>query len=162
MATISEIVESGEVRNTGNLGTSHSSSCSIVIEPSTTCRILSLKSEEITSMPHVSRQDQTPVEWITHEIIRQYFNNSQIFDQVQSGQLDAITKRSSHPENPPAGEPVCTRSQIVYYYTKDGKPVAIVHQYLRPDGTIGASGRPDPKRLFLADRIISVRSKPPD
>jgi hypothetical protein len=47
----------------------------------------------------------------------------------------------------------------VYYYTQDGNPIAVVHQYLRPDGTIGASGRPDPKRLFLEDRILAVRSR---
>ena len=29
------------------------------------------------------------------------------------------------------------------------KNVAGVHQYLRRDGTIGASGRPDPKELFV-------------
>lgn len=107
---------------------------------------------------------QKPVEWVTTDIIREHFNRSQIFEQAQSGQLVTWAKRDSHPENPPAGEPVCTRSQIVYYYTKDKEPepVAIAHQYLRPDGTIGASGLPDPKRLFLPDRIISVRFGRPD
>jgi hypothetical protein len=102
---------------------------------------------------------QKPVEWVTPDIIREHFNRSQIFEQAQSGQIVTWAKRDSHPENPPPGEPVCTRSQIVYYYTQDNAPIAIVHQYLRPDGTLGGSGLPDPKRLFLPDRIISVRSK---
>ena len=111
-------------------------------------------------MPH--SQSQKPVHWVTSDIIRQHFNNGQILEKVKSGELITYTKRNSHPSNPPAGEPVCTRSQIVYYYTQKGTPVAIVHQYLRPDGTIGGSGLPDPKRLFLHDRIISVRSTQSD
>ena len=100
-----------------------------------------------------------PVEWVSREIIRQHFNNGQFYDQVKSGRLVAHLNRSSHPDKPPAGEPVCTWSQIVYYYTPNGDPVAIVHQYLRPDGALGGSGLPDPKRLFLQDRVLSVRSE---
>jgi hypothetical protein len=37
---------------------------------------------------------------------------------------------------------------MVSYLDSDGNEVARVHQYLRPDGTIGASGKPDPKRLL--------------
>lgn len=112
-------------------------------------------------MPHSKKRK--PVEWVTPDIIREHFNRSQIIDQVRAGQLDTITKRSSHRAPPPPSEPFCTQSQILYYYTKEGTPVAVVHQYLRPDGTIGGSGLPDPKRLFLKDRIISVRSnKQPD
>jgi hypothetical protein len=105
-------------------------------------------------------RDQKPIEWVTEDIIRQIFNNRQLYAQVQAGHLVAYVKRSSHPKVPPVGEPVCTWSQIVYYYTPEGEPAAIVHQYFRPDGTLGASGLPDPKRLFLKDRIISVRSQP--
>jgi hypothetical protein len=107
-------------------------------------------------------QDPLPVEWVTNDIIRQYFNDSQILERVKSGQIVPITKRSSHCTHPPAGHPVCTKSQIIYYYTQEGNPVAIVHQYLCPDGKVGGSGLPDPKRLFLQDRIISVRSGRPD
>lgn len=92
-------------------------------------------------MPHSQSKS---VEWVSNDIIRQHFNDSQILDKIKSGELKAVTKRSSHPSTPPASEPVCTRSQIVYYYTQDDKPIAIVHQYLRPDGTIGGSGLPDP------------------
>jgi hypothetical protein len=34
-------------------------------------------------------------------------------------------------------------------YRIDGEPVAIVHQYLLPDGRLGASGRPDPKQVIV-------------
>jgi hypothetical protein len=34
--------------------------------------------------------------------------------------------------------------------------VAVMHQYLRPDGTIGASGQPDPKRLVVEGDVWYV------
>jgi hypothetical protein len=49
--------------------------------------------------------------------------------------------------------PFCTRSQLISYLDDAGQEVARVHQYLQPDGTLGASGRPDPKRL-LHDGIL--------
>jgi len=57
-------------------------------------------------------------------------------------------------------EPVCTRSQLVVYVTPEGESVALVHQYRRIDGTLGASGKPDPKRLWVGDRMLMVRQSP--
>jgi hypothetical protein len=106
-----------------------------------------------------SSSDDTLVEWVSEDIIRQIFNENRIYELVKNGVLRTYLKRNSHPANSMAvGEPYCTWSQIVLYYDQDNHPVAIVHQYLRPDGTIGASGLPDPKRIFLGRRIISVRS----
>jgi hypothetical protein len=102
--------------------------------------------------------EQLPVQWVSKEIIRQEFNSRQLAEKAASGELIKKLKRDSHPATPPPNEPICTHSQIVYYYTEAGSPLAIVHQYLRPDGTIGGSGLPDPKRLFLPDRIISIRT----
>lgn len=100
------------------------------------------------------------VEWVSIEEIRKIFNEQGWFDLARKGEIKTYTKRSSHPTSPPPpGEPLCTWSQIVYYYDQAGNPMAIVHQYLRPDGTIGASGLPDPKRLFIEGRIISVRTE---
>src|ERR1700677_1729111 len=46
----------------------------------------------------------------------------------------------------PSHQPYGTRSQSVQYYIF-GRRVALCHQYLRPDGTFGASGKPDPKMI---------------
>jgi hypothetical protein len=108
-------------------------------------------------MPQI--EDKRPVHWVSKYIIRQHFNNGQFLKRVKSGELVIYVKKSSHPSQPPKGEPICTYSQIVYYYTLTGDPIAVVHQYLRPDGSLGASGLPDPKRLFLEDRILSVRTE---
>jgi hypothetical protein len=104
--------------------------------------------------------DPRPIEWVSSEIIRHRFNDSHLYEQAEAGDIVTDVKRASHPDTPPTGEPVCTYSQIVFYFSIDGEALAIVHQYLRPDGAIGASGRPDPKRLFLKDQILSVRSEP--
>ena len=43
---------------------------------------------------------------------------------------------------------------MVWYLRPDQTRLVLVHQYLLSDGTIGASGRPDPKRLVLDDEVI--------
>jgi hypothetical protein len=103
--------------------------------------------------------DLQNVEYVSETIIREYFNNGKFYQRSLTGEFSTWMKRDSHPDSPPGNEPYCTRSQIVYYYDQDKNPVAIVHQYLRPDGTLGASGKPDPKRIFLENRIISVKTK---
>lgn len=45
------------------------------------------------------------------------------------------------------GFPRGTRIQIVKYADASG-PVALAHQFLYPDSTIGASGKPDPKYVM--------------
>jgi hypothetical protein len=102
-------------------------------------------------MPHFLNKQ---VIWVSEEQIRIIFKEEGLLDQIISGKLAEYIKRSSHPNPPPQGEPLCTFSQIVYYYTSEGEPTAIVHRYLRPNGEIGASGLPDPKRVF-------IRGKPP-
>lgn len=58
-----------------------------------------------------------------------------------------VVKRSQRCNPPPDGHPEGTRSQIVYYLDAAGYRVAVVHQYVLPDDTIGGSGQPDPKYL---------------
>jgi hypothetical protein len=39
---------------------------------------------------------------------------------------------------------------------------ASIHRYLRPDGTLGASGRPDPKRLVEGGVKYFCRTEEPN
>ena len=94
-----------------------------------------------------------PVKVVDCFTLRGLFNKHQFYAQVQSGTLTAKVKKNRHPSLPLAKEPFCTKSQIVFYYNADGDQVAIVHQYLRTDGTIGLSGKPDPKKLRVDDVI---------
>lgn len=62
----------------------------------------------------------------------------------------ARTKRANSPD-----EPAGTRSVAVAYVNDAGHRIFLVHFYLRPDGTIGASGKLDPKWLF-EDGVVYV------
>ena len=97
------------------------------------------------------------VEWVPTDIIRKIFNDGQYYQKVLDGTLTKLIKEDTLLKNPPHGEPPGTRSQMVYYLNLQGEVVALVHQYLRPDGNMGASGKPDPKRLILEDRIIATK-----
>jgi hypothetical protein len=64
------------------------------------------------------------------------------------------------PALPDAGQPAGTRSQMLRYFRRsDGLLMAIVHQYRLPNGSLGASGLPDPKWLRDGDRILIVDDK---
>jgi hypothetical protein len=107
-------------------------------------------------------KEQLPVEWVAEDIIRQHFNDGQYFSRAQSGEFNSYPIKDKHRDPPPTGEPNCTRSQIVIYRDLEGNAIALVHQYLRPDKTLGASGLPDPKYIILGDRILAVRQAPQD
>lgn len=51
--------------------------------------------------------------------------------------------------------PPGTRSQIIAYL-EAGRQIAIVHQYRLPNGQLGASGLPDPKRLLIGGLLYIV------
>jgi hypothetical protein len=80
--------------------------------------------------------------------MRKIFNDGNYWQRATSGDLRAIVLEDAHPSRTLANEPFCTHSQMVSYRDADNNEVARVHQYLRPDKTIGASGRPDPKRIL--------------
>ena len=80
--------------------------------------------------------------------IRRIFNEGGYAERVRSGNLSEKPYRDGHPSPADSGEPYSTRSQIVAYLDAKGRQVALVHQYVRKDGSLGASGKPDPKKLF--------------
>ncbi len=96
-------------------------------------------------------------EWVPDDEIRRVFNDGHYLEMLANGELIAILLKD-RPAKPSSGQPHGTRSQILTYKSKTGKLVALVHQYLRPDGTLGASGLPDPKRLLHNNRLLAVRS----
>ena len=56
--------------------------------------------------------------------------------------------RNGHRSPDRSGEPYCTRSQSIEYRNGAGHLIAKVHRSLRPDGTLGGLGKPDPKVLI--------------
>lgn len=95
--------------------------------------------------------------------MRRIFNENNVWERVQSGELVAVVMES---RNAPAasGQPPGTLSQSISYRDPDGNEVARIHQYLMTDGNLGAGGRPDPKRLFLNGvlyRLVKGGQEPP-
>jgi hypothetical protein len=89
--------------------------------------------------------------------LRRIFNELDVEARVISGELTRVIKRSK-PVPSSAGIANWiqgTLSQEVYYYDRDGNRVGKTHRYLRPDGSLAASGLEDPKR-FLKDGTIHI------
>ena len=102
---------------------------------------------------------------ITEEKLRELFNENYL-DRIKKGEIEERVMRGAgrHPSLALSHEPFCTQSQEIWYFDlTTGQELARAHRYLRPDGTIGASGMPDPKRLFLNGelyRIIKKKNRP--
>jgi len=102
----------------------------------------------------------TTIRRITAQEMCEIFNREQYWEKLQRGELRAILLEDRVPALIQANEPPGTHSQMVSYRDSDDNEVARVHQYLRPDGTIGASGKPDPKRLLFDGVLYRLHKKP--
>jgi hypothetical protein len=98
----------------------------------------------------MSESDSPRVESIPSPELRRLFISSGLQSLIDSGALSELLEKDAHPSQTIAQEPFCTRSQIVGYANEEGVVVVRVHRYLRTDGSIGASGRPDPKYLVIS------------
>ena len=89
------------------------------------------------------------------------FNQAKYWERMRQGEFAAIVIDQHQPQPEVAAkEPVGTVSQMVSYRDVDNNEVVRVHQYLRPDGTLAASGRPDPKRLLENGVLYLLIKKP--
>ena len=88
------------------------------------------------------------------------FNEGRYHERSLAGELLREILADGHPTSPHAPEPFCTRSQYVAYIDPNtGLKVAEAHLYQRVDGTIGASGRPDPQRIWTENALyVAVKS----
>ena len=99
------------------------------------------------------KQQDAPVRRVEPIEIRELFNRSGLFEQALQGELNTVLE-DDRPVRAELGMPEGTRSQMVWYLSLDGQKLALFHQYLLPDGSIGGSGRPDPKRMILDDETV--------
>ena len=76
------------------------------------------------------------------------FNEGKYLERARAGEFAERIIADRHPSKPKANEPFCTRSQMVSYIDRAGREVVRFHRYLRTDGTLGASGKPDPKVIL--------------
>lgn len=105
-----------------------------------------------------SPSDREAVHWVAPNKIRALFNDSQYSEKIRRVLLQKIVLRKTLLQKPnQKGEPEGTYPEVILYKDQEADSFAIVHQYVRPDGRIGASGKPDPKRLKIEGKIYAVR-----
>jgi hypothetical protein len=103
---------------------------------------------------------EPPSVQISQQELNRLYNAGPFKELIEAGSLIARVNRNGHPSPEKSGQPACTRSQIVRLYDTSGMRIAVLHQYLRPDGTIGASGQPEPKAVLLDGTLYYVQAHP--
>jgi len=93
--------------------------------------------------------------------MRRIFNEGDYQGKVLAGQLIEKIRRDTHPSRTEAEEPYCTRTQEISYVDADDREIVRVHQYMRTDGTLGASGLPDPKRILVGEIMYRIVKRAP-
>lgn len=88
--------------------------------------------------------------------LRRIFRDSGLLGQYQRGQLTEEVKRSRHVDNQ-QHRLYCTQSEVVRLFDGSRK-VAVIHRYRRADGTLAASGLPDPKMVRIGDEVYICRT----
>ena len=93
----------------------------------------------------------TEITYTSPEEVRAVFN-AYVLPRVRSGEFAELVQSSSAP-SPTSGQPRGTRSQRVVYLDR-GQQIAVAHRFVAPDGSIGGSGRPDPKAVRFGDEWL--------
>lgn len=87
------------------------------------------------------------------------FNRERYWERLQTGEFNAVVLEEHIPQYVTPTIPAGSRSQMISYRDADDNEVARVHQYLTPNGIIGASGKPDPKRLLYEGVLYRLHKK---
>jgi len=99
-----------------------------------------------------------PFRRVSEAELRERFNRLGYREMLERGEIIALIERDELAKA--SWLPRCTRSQVLHYYSRDLKTtLAVVHQYLRPDGSLGASGMPDPKQVYEDGTIYALERK---
>lgn len=99
------------------------------------------------------------IAFVDERKLRQLFNDSPYLERVMRGEYTTkvlYDERAHSDSNQPRG----TRSKRIGYYDENGQQVAIVHQFELPDGSIGGSGKPDPKEVLVGDTVYLLFPQP--
>jgi hypothetical protein len=100
-----------------------------------------------------------PTKRISQIALQKMFNEGGYYEQTKTGELTLSIREHTHSTPVKSGQPYCSYSQIIEYRdASSGERIAIVHQYLKPDGSLGASGWPDPQAI-LKDGVLLIPIK---
>ena len=106
--------------------------------------------------------DLYPIVRVSEWDLRRMFNEGRYWERCRSGELRASVRRNVHltlDKAKEVDEPYCTHSQQISYLDEANLEVVRVHQYLRADGSVGAKGRPDPKRMLVNGTLYRIQRR---
>jgi hypothetical protein len=86
------------------------------------------------------------------------FNEGRFVERAEKGEIKAVLIHTGIP-SPEVGLPLGSRSEMISYREINGLELARAHQYVLPDGGIGASGKPDPKRILKDGTLYRLEKK---
>jgi hypothetical protein len=84
------------------------------------------------------------------------FNEAKFVERAKTGEIREQVIHSGEP-SAEIGLPPGTKTQMISYLDSTGFELARAHRFLLPDGTIGASGKPDPKRMFKDGKLFRIQ-----
>jgi hypothetical protein len=84
---------------------------------------------------------------VSEDELRKMFNEGRYYERTKNGELRTVII-SRNPRRGGDRRVRNSESQIMDYFDRNGHRVARVHQYRMPDGSLGGSGKPDPKSIF--------------
>jgi|SRR5208282_4126819 len=88
--------------------------------------------------------------------IQQLFNEGKFAERAKSGEFRKRMVSDQYANPTKTGMPPGTKTQMVEYIDANDNQIALVHQYRLPDGSIGASGKPDPKKLLIGEYLYLI------
>ena len=103
----------------------------------------------------MSLDSRVHIVYVSKQRIRALFNEGKYWTRARNREftLEYLYNKRAPAK---AGQPRGTKSQIIAYINSNGQQVALVHQYLKPDGTLGGSGKPDPKELLEGAVLYNI------
>ena len=101
--------------------------------------------------------DSTPIKEISKQEMRDLFYENQLLQKINKHELTLVLLKERHSDPIKSGQVFCTYSQLLSIQDDKGNDIARAHQYKRPNGTIGASGMPDPLWMFIGGVIYKLK-----
>ena len=95
---------------------------------------------------------------VTSEEMCKRFNEGGYWDRTKTGELTVVLMESNV-STLLTQETVEITSQMLSYRDHDDNEIVRVHQFVRPDGSLAASGMPDPKRLLEGGVLYRLMKK---
>jgi hypothetical protein len=103
----------------------------------------------------MSLDSRIHIVYVSQQRIRAMFNDGKYWTRARNREftLECIYNKLAPAK---ARQPRGTKSQVIAYINANGEQIALVHQYLKPDGTLGGSGKPDPKELLDGEILYKI------